>query len=228
MPISNPWFIRTLAVAGLLLLGACDKKSFEILAPIPTAQLEALGVQSPVQSVHYRDHEGEGLLMLSRNDDQVSDEETDQDVDRVVLSATLYERQGDDSFKARWKIENETTCAGLDLDVGFYTDVSGVSDLNNNGVAELTVASHAFCGGGIDPHELHVELREGQASYAINGQSLIAIEGDEPYGGEREDSPSLKDAPQALRDHLNEVWNKVLKRPWSEAQPAPTDEEDDQ
>ncbi|MGF6594247.1 M949_RS01915 family surface polysaccharide biosynthesis protein [Pseudomonas sp. 2835] len=227
MPISNPLFIRTLAVAGVLLLAACDKKSFEILAPIPAAQLEALGVQSPVQSVHYHDREGEGLLVLSRNDDQVSDEETDQDVDRVVLTTTLYERQGDDSFKPRWKIENETTCAGLDLDVGFYTDVSGVSDLNKDGLAELTVASHAFCGGGVDPHELHVELREGQASYAINGQSLIAIEGEEPYGGEREDSPSLKGAPQVLREHLNEVWNNVLKRPWSEAQPAPADEEDD-
>lgn len=228
MPISNPWFIRTLAVAGLLLLGACDKKAFEILAPIPPGQLEALGVQSPVQSVHYRDHEGEGLLVLSRNDDQVRDEETDQDVDRVQLSATLYGRQDDDSFKPRWKIENDTTCAGLDLDVGFYTDVSGVSDLNNDGLAELTVASHAFCGGGVDPLELHVELREGQASYAINGQSLIAIEGEEPFGGEREDSPSLKSAPQVLRDHLNEVWNKVLKRPWSESQPTPADEADDQ
>ena len=227
MPISNPLFIRTLALAGVLLLAACDQKGFEILAPIPAAQLEALGVQSPVQSVHYHDREGEGLLVLSRNDDQVSDEETDQDVDRVVLTATLYERQGDDSFKPRWKIENETTCAGLDLDVGFYADVSGASDLNNDGLAELTVASHAFCGGGIDPHELHVELREGQASYAINGQSLIAIEGEEPYGGEREDSPSLKAAPQVLREHLNDVWNKVLKRPWSEAQPAPADEEED-
>ncbi|QBF28085.1 hypothetical protein EXN22_21260 [Pseudomonas tructae] len=228
MPISNPWFIRTLAVAGLLLLGACDKKGFEILAPIPAAQLEALGVQSPVQSVHYRDQEGEGLLVLSRNDDQVRDEETNQDVDRVVLSATRYERQADDSFKPHWNIESETTCPGLDLDVGFYTDVSGVSDLDNDGVAELTVASHAFCGGGVDPHELRVELREGEASYAINGQSLIAIEGEEPYGGEREDSPSLQSAPQVLRDHLNEVWNKVLKRPWSEAQPAPADEEEDQ
>lgn len=151
MPISNPWFIRTLAVAGVLLLAACDNKGFEILAPIPAAQLEALGVQSPLQSVHYHDREGEGLLVLSRNDDQVSDEETDQDVDRVVLTATLYERQGDDSFKPRWKIENETTCSGLDLDVGFYTDVSGVSDLDNNGLAELTVASHAFVAAASTP-----------------------------------------------------------------------------
>uniref|UniRef100_UPI0013CB7C72 M949_RS01915 family surface polysaccharide biosynthesis protein n=1 Tax=Escherichia coli TaxID=562 RepID=UPI0013CB7C72 len=90
-------------------------------------------------------------------------------------------------FKARWQIEQETTCPGLDLDVDFYNDVSDVGDLNKDGIAEVTVASHAFCGGGIDPHDIAIEMREGQASYSITGQSLITPAGEEPIGGERED-----------------------------------------
>ena len=66
------------------------------------------------------------------------------------------------------------------------------------------------------------------ASYVINGQSLIAPEGEDAFGGEREDGPTLKDAPPVLREHLEKVWNSVLKRPWSEAAPEPDDDDPDQ
>jgi hypothetical protein len=111
-------------------------------------------------------------------------------------------------FKPRWQIEQETTCAGLDLDVDFYTDVSDVSDLNKDGVAEVTVASHAFCGGGIDPHDIAIEMREGQAVYSITGQSLITPAGEEPFGGEREDSASLKNARRCCAS----IWTRSGSR----------------
>lgn len=191
MSAKHSWISASMAVGSLLLLSACEQKTFEPLAPIPTDQLEVLGVQAPIKSVHFRDRDGEGLLVLSRSDGQASDPESEQEVDKVVLKATLYGRTAQsDAFKARWQIEQETTCPGLDLDVDFYTDVSDVSDLNKDGVAEVTVASHAFCGGGIDPHDIAIEMREGQASYTITGQSLISPAGEDPVGAS---------APTALR-----------------------------
>ena len=229
MSAKHSWISASMVAGSLLLLSACEQKNFEALPPIPTEQLEVLGVQTPIKSVHFRDRDGEGVLVLSRSDGQASDPESEQEVDRVVLKATLYGRTADsDAFKARWQIEQETTCPGLDLDVDFYTDVSDVSDLNKDGVAEVTVASHAFCGGGIDPHDIAIEMREGQASYTITGQSLITPAGEEPVGGERADSASLKNAPQVLRDHLDAVWQQVYKRPWSETSPPSEDDPDDE
>lgn len=228
MPFTRRWLNASLGLGSLLLLSACEQKSFETLPPIPVEQLEVLGVQTPIKSVHFRDRDGEGLLVLSRADGQATDPDSEQEVDKVILKATLYGRKADaDPFKPRWQIEQETTCPGLDLDVDFYTDVSDVSDLNKDGVAELTVASHAFCGGGIDPHDIAIELREGQAIYSITGQSLITPAAEEPIGGTREDSASLKNASQVLREHLDAVWQQVYKRPWSEASPPSDDELDD-
>ncbi|HDS1778716.1 TPA: hypothetical protein QEM49_003244 [Pseudomonas putida] len=229
MSAKHRWISASMAVGSLVLLSACEQKNFETLPPISMEQLEVLGVQTPIKSVHFRDSDGEGLLVLSRSDGQASDLESEQEVDKVVLKATLYGRTAEsDAFKARWQVEQETTCPGLDLDVDFYNDVSDVSDLNKNGVAEITVASHAFCGGGIDPHDIAIEMREGQASYTITGQSLITPAGEEPVGGEREDSASLKAAPQVLRDHMDAVWQQVYKRPWSEASPPVDDEPGDE
>ncbi|WP_369990114.1 M949_RS01915 family surface polysaccharide biosynthesis protein [Pseudomonas xanthosomatis] len=221
------WLNVFMGLGSLALLAGCEQKTFEVLAPIPVEQLEVLGVQTPLKSVHFHDREGEGLLVLSRVDGQATDPDTEEEVDKVVLKATLYGRSASaDAFKPRWQIEQETTCAGLDLDVDFYTDVSDVSDLNKDGVAEVTVASHAFCGGGIDPHDIAIELREGQAVYSVTGQSLISPAGEEPFGGEREDSASLKSAPQVIREHMDAVWLKVYKRPWSDSS-APADDAPD-
>ncbi|MGX1020228.1 hypothetical protein AB7M33_002904 [Pseudomonas sp. Y3 TE3536] len=229
MSAKHRWLNVSLAVSSLVLLAGCEQKSFETLPAITPGQLEALGVQTPIKSVHFRDRDGEGLLVLSRTDGQATDAENQQEVDKVVLKATLYGRTAEsDAFKARWQIEQETTCPGLDLDVDFYSDVSDVSDLNKDGIAELTVASHAFCGGGIDPHDIAIEMRESQAIYTITGQSLITPAGEEPIGGEREDSASLKSAPQVLREHMDAVWQQVYKRPWSEASPPSDDDPDDE
>lgn len=229
MPLKHRWLNASLVVSSLMLLAACEQKNFESLPAIPVEQLEVLGVQTPIKSVHFRDRDGEGLLVLSRSDGQAVDAESEQEVDKVVLKATLYGRANErDGFKPRWQIEQETTCPGLDLDVDFYTDVSDVSDLNKDDVAEVTVASHAFCGGGIDPHDIAIEMREGQASYTITGQSLISPAGEEPIGGDRDDSASLKAAPQVLRDHMDAVWQQVYKRPWSEASPPSDDDPDDE
>ncbi|MDZ5603620.1 hypothetical protein SJI00_12625 [Pseudomonas sp. RP23018S] len=228
MPAKYRWFNVCVAVGGVLLVSGCEQKRFETLPPIPAEQLEVLGVQAPIKSVHFRDQEGEGLLVLSRVDGQATDAETEQEVDRVVLKATLYGRSGESAFTPRWKTEQETTCAGLDLDVDFYTDVSDVTDLDQNGIAEVTVASHAFCGGGIDPQDITIELRAGQSVYSLTGQSLISPAGEEPFGGEREESASYKGAPKVFREHLDSVWQQVYKRPWSEVStPSDTDPEDD-
>ncbi|MBA1203335.1 hypothetical protein G7009_16530 [Pseudomonas capeferrum] len=228
MPAKHHW-LSVVLVTGSVLLAACERKAFEILSPIPVEQLEVLGVRTPLKSVHFRDRDGEGLLVLSRVDGQATDAETEQEVDKVELKAALYARNDDKAaFAPRWQIEQETTCPGLDLDVDFYGDVSDVTDLDQDGVAEMTVASHAFCGGGIDSHDIAIEMREGQAIYTVSGESLITPAGEEPIGGRREDSASLKNAPQVLRDHLDVVWQAVYKRPWSEAGPTAEDSSGDE
>ncbi|MBJ9978503.1 hypothetical protein IAE35_24315 [Pseudomonas sp. S75] len=228
MPATHRWSNLSLVLGCLALLAACEqKKSFEVLGPLPAEQLRALDVQSPLKSVHFRDHDGEGLLVLSRFDGQAVEPGSEQEVDQVVLKATLYGRAHEsDAFTSRWQIDQQTRCPGLDLDVDFYTDVSDVTDLDGNGVAEVTVASHAFCGGGIDPHDIHIEMHQGDEVYSIRGQSLISPAGEEPIGGEREDSASLKQAPPVLREHLDAVWQQVYKRPWSDVA-APTDDDPD-
>jgi uncharacterized lipoprotein YajG len=60
MSAKHRWMSASMAVGSLTLLAACEQKTFEVLPPIPVEQLEVLGVQTPIKSVHFHDRDGEG------------------------------------------------------------------------------------------------------------------------------------------------------------------------
>jgi hypothetical protein len=172
---------------------------FAVLPALPGSETDGLGIREPLKLVHYRYTAGEGLLVLTRTDTRTHDADSDQDMDVATLTATLYGRATADApFVQRWQSESPTECEGLDLD--------------GDGVAELTLASHSFCGGGVDPQQIVIELRRDNDVYRIDGESLVTIEGDAPFGGERQDSASYKDAPPLFQKHMDAVWKAVYAR----------------
>lgn len=186
---------------------------FAVLPALPGSETDGLGIREPLKLVHYRDTAGEGLLVLTRTDTRTHDADSDQDMDVATLTATLYGRATADApFVQRWQSESPTECEGLDLDAGYFLDQVGASDLDADGVAELTLASHSFCGGGVDPQQIVIELRRDNDVYRIDGESLVTIEGDAPFGGERQDSASYKDAPPLFQKHMDAVWKAVYTR----------------
>lgn len=186
---------------------------FAVLPDLPGTEAKRLGIDAPLKQVHYRDSAGEGLLLLARTDTRKHDADSDEDIEVATLTATLYGRATDDApFTQRWKSESPTECAGLDLDAGYFLDQVAASDLDGDGVAEVTLASHSFCGGGVDPQQIVIELRRDNDVYRIDGESLVTIEGDEPFGGERQNSASYKDAPPLFQTHLDAVWKAVYTR----------------
>lgn len=187
---------------------------FALLPGVSAAEQQALGIQSPFKTVRFRDAEGEGLLVLGRTNQQREDADSGSATDVATLTATLYARATPEApFAVRWASESATECEGLDLEAGYFLDQTGVADVDGDGVAEATLASHSFCGGGVDPQQIVIELRRGNDVYRVDGESLVTVEGDEPFGGERQDSASYKDAPPALQKHLDAVWEAVYSRP---------------
>lgn len=192
------------------------------LADVDAATLQTLGVLEPLKTAHFRDRDGEGLLVLDRVDSQVPETDTGEAMDVALLTATLYQRADTATpFVERWHSEYRTECEGLDLEAGYFLDHVQATDLDGDGVAELTLPSHAFCGGGVDPHQIVIELRRGDDRYRVEGESLVVIEGEAPFGGERADSPSYAAAPAVFRQHLDTVWQAVHTLPGRESDGGP-------
>ncbi len=194
----------------------------EILPEPSDAQARAMGLAGAVKRVHFRDRHGEGLLLLDRHDRQETDPDAPEDtLDVAVLTATLLGRTDGAAFQPRWAREIRVPCPGLDLDAGWFLDQVGATDLDGDGQAEITLASHTFCGGGVDPQDIRITLLDGAQHYTIKGESLVSIEGEAPFGGERQDEAALATAPAAFRRHLDAVWEAVRVLPALESEGAP-------
>jgi hypothetical protein len=126
-----------------------------------------------------------------------------------TLNAIFYGRS-DIQWKQDWSISDSVQCPGLDSEARFFPEATSVTDLDNDGKAEITVAYSLFCGGGVDPSTVKVIMRQGDTKFAIRGESLIRLPGKESIGGSRTVDPLLSQPRNAVfLKHMESIWNKV-------------------
>lgn len=185
------------------------------LPDLPIGQLEGMFKGQLVKQLMFEDMDGQGLLLLSRSEETLEEGADGDSANQVTLHSQLFSRADPTTnWSSRWKVEQPTRCEGLDLEADFFPDQSRLTDLDADGRAELTFASHSFCGGGIDSQELRIDVRQGdQQHYVVHGSSLVQIEGDTPFGGERHDEPDALNAPAPIRAHLDAVWSAIKRGP---------------
>ena len=185
------------------------------LLPEPVATAAPLpGGDNVLRRVHFRDRHGEGLLVLERSDETHEDADSGDVLDVAVLTAQLHARLDPrGAWSKQWQRQIRQPCAGLDLEAGWFLEHVGVTDLDGDGQAEITLASHTFCGGGIDPHQLHISLIDGGTGYGIEGETRVSLPGEEPFGGEHHGSANLATAPAAFVQHLEALWSTLRDQP---------------
>ncbi|HGM6732107.1 TPA: M949_RS01915 family surface polysaccharide biosynthesis protein [Stenotrophomonas maltophilia] len=212
---------QCLLIAFMLTMGGCGgsapKATFETSPALSDADLKGLYPGTLLRQVVFEDIDGAGLLLISRSEQTSPAREDKEPLDQITLRAELFRRSDLAApWTSRWIQEDPIQCEGLDLEAGYFLDQVTATDLDNDGRAELTLASHSFCGGGVDPQQLRIGLRQGEQYYEVRGESLVEVEGDEPFGGDRQDDPALASAAPALRAHVDKVW-EAIKR----GQPGP-------
>jgi hypothetical protein len=205
-------------LAAFVLLAGCDvsptQPTFETFPAPHERQLKGLYTGTLLKQVAFKDVDGAGLLLLSVSDQAVPAHGGGEPLDQITLRAELFRRADEAApWMSRWSVEDPVQCDGLDLEAGYFLDQVTATDLDNDGRAEVTVASHSFCGSGVDPRQLRIGLLKGEQYYEVRGESQVEVEGDAPFGGERHDAPELAREPVPLRNHMDKVWEAIKHGP---------------
>jgi hypothetical protein len=121
---------------------------------------------------------------------------------RALYVTTL--RMIGDTWKKIEDIRELVPPCALDLTADFVDGATGVTDLDQDGEAELTFIYRFGCGGDVSPNTMKLIMLEGAKKYALRGESRVAPGNGERVGGTYK--PDFAKAPPAFFAHAKKVW----------------------
>lgn len=126
------------------------------------------------------------------------------------LSAILYQKT-DSGFVQKWKMVDYIDDCEVDVTCSFYDDHLTITDLDSNGLAEITMVYALSCKGDVSPNTKKLIMYEGVQKYAIRGEELMVLQKD-TLGGQYIADTLFNSAPKAFLQYAIEHWQKFGKQ----------------
>lgn len=156
-----------------------------------------------VECLKWTDGLGDNLLIQSLTGYFIGNEEED----KWEIYAYLFRKEKEKTiYKPVWRIYDYNECFGVDWYAGFIPAATTITDVNHNGIAEISMPYVLICRGGMDPGTMKIIMYEGDTKYAIRGKTMIYCGGEYPYGGNYELSDNLEKETK-LKNFILKQWN---------------------
>lgn len=110
-----------------------------------------------------------------------------------------------------WQANDFVRECELDQMLAYRAKSLAVTDLDNDGEAEVSFAYELTCAGDAGPRTLKLLMYEGSTKYALRGETVADVGGGQKAGGTYELDPALKDAPAAFITHLKARWADLVR-----------------
>ncbi len=163
-----------------------------------------------INSYNWVDRSGEHLLILSETgvfQNPAFDHEMDGG--DAELFATHYILNKSIPVQT-WKIYDFIRDCPVDLNASFVEDSFRVTDLNNNGLAEIWIAYTTVCHGDVSPSTLKLMMYEGNKKHAMRGETMIFANTAHSDGGTYTMDQSFKAADDVIKDYAMQLWNESM------------------
>jgi len=159
-----------------------------------------------VQAVRYTDRTGTYTVLATQAGPRSAASTEMDDAQRADLYAYQYPATG---TAPTWQVHDFVTDCPLDLQASFRPKGLTVTDLNQNGTAEVWLVYRTVCRGDVSPSIQKIIMYEGARKYAVRGTSRIEIKS-QSYGegGSYTFDAALQAAPAAFRQHAAQLWKQ--------------------
>ncbi|WP_196889424.1 M949_RS01915 family surface polysaccharide biosynthesis protein [Aureivirga sp. CE67] len=166
-----------------------------------------------VQALKWTDSNGENILIQTitgafdwKDYEENSTNYTIQD--KSELYAYLFQKRASDKeFRRKWRVYDYTECYGVDWFTGFIPKATTITDLDKDGVSEITLPYVSICRGGVDPGRMKIIMYEGGTKYALRGSTMLMCKSEHPFGGDFKPSENLKNK-KVFSKFLIEHWDR--------------------
>jgi len=209
---------RSWIIVLVVLAGACKQKPGSVSSATQETAVfsgaeevtAAVGALLPAphsfqlkQAKKWHDASGENWLVLYETGSYIQKPKT---AASAQLSAILYQKT-DSGFVETWKMTDEVTDCESDVACSFYDNQLSVTDLDSNGLAEVTLVYSLGCKGDVQANNKVLVLYEGNRKYTLLGTETVLLSNDTIPGIITNDTP-FRSAPVVLRNFANQYWSR--------------------
>lgn len=166
-------------------------------------------------AVRWADKSGDNIVITTESGETKSKTSTSDDSRDAALYAFHY-IVGSDSTYLTWKVYDFVKDCPLDIEVNFIKNIFQVTDLNNDGVAEVWLMYKIACLGDISPRDMKIIMYQGQQKYAMRGQNKVQITDNEFCGGDYQFDKAFSEGPAIFKDFAKKLWDKNIMQTWGE------------
>lgn len=166
-----------------------------------------------INAVKYTDSEG-AHIMVTTETGPTKAKNPDNDDDRdAALYAYNYLANGND-YTLTWQMQDFIKTCNLDMLVNYIPESFAVTDLNQDGKAEVWLMYKLACRGDVSPAEMKIIMHEGSKKFAMRGTNKVEVSPKSFTGGTYTFDEAFKSAPETFRQYAKTLWTKHLMEQW--------------
>lgn len=118
----------------------------------------------------WKDRNGDNLLITTLTEPYADKEKNEfgEEGQSAELHASLFTRT-EGEYVLAWKLDDKEKSCPFDITCDFVKDALTVTDLDANGLAEVTLLYRMACRSDVSPAEMQLVMYEGQNKYVLKG-----------------------------------------------------------
>ncbi|CAN5245021.1 hypothetical protein BH09BAC6_BH09BAC6_21310 [soil metagenome] len=188
------------------------------VAQIKTTPLEKNAVPKTVKytghiinAVKYNDIDGNHLVITTETGITPSKSKDVEGGRNASLYAYHYYIDSNNQYKLTWQTYDfALKDCPLDIVANYIPGSFAITDLNNDGRAEVWLMYQTGCRGDVSPSEMKIIMHEGVKKYALRGSSKVEVMDKQFAGGEYAFDEAFKSGPAVFRQHALGLWKKNI------------------
>lgn len=167
-------------------------------------------------AVRWKDKQGDNIVITTETGNYVSKKfkhEADDSSDAELFA--YHYIISNDKARQTWKVYDYISDCPVDLMASFVKNTFQVTDLNNDGIAEVWLMYKTVCHGDVSPSDMKIIMYEGKNKYAMRGENKVQAgtldNGEKQFmGGEYKFDENFKKSPKEFKDFALKLWNENL------------------
>lgn len=164
--------------------------------------------------IHWTDTEGEHTIIICETGVTPSKNSTaDMESNEASVYAYKYTVK-DGTISLNWKIQDFVRDCPFDITATFVKNTLQVTDLDDDGIAEVWVMYKVTCRSDVSPCNMKIIMYEGSDKYAMRGENKVTAGDDTFIGGEYKFDEAFDTAPKSFRNFAINIWDANILENW--------------